>query len=50
MILVLTLIESRYTLADWQRLGNDPGTTAHVLPPDDVILDWARTTLSIPSS
>jgi hypothetical protein len=49
-VVVLTLIEYRYTLPDWQRLGNDPGTTAHVLPPDDVILDWARTTLSIPSS
>jgi hypothetical protein len=43
-------VEYRYTLDDWQRLGNDPSTKAHVLPADGAILDWARTALSIASS
>ena len=39
--------ECGMTLADWQLLGNDQGTTAHLLPPDALILDWAKALLGL---
>ena len=33
-------VRAGVTLAQWQAQGNDPGTTANLLPPDEYILNW----------
>ena len=40
--------ECGMSLAAWQARGNDPGTTAHPYPSDDVILSAARAALGLP--
>ena len=38
-----------HTLAEWQAMGNDPGTTVHgPIPPADAIVKMAKKTLGLP--
>jgi len=38
-----TVTECQMSLADWQKDGNDPGTTANVYPNDETISMWINT-------
>lgn len=37
--------ECKMDLADWQKKGNDKGSTVSSIPADDVIIGWAKETL-----
>jgi hypothetical protein len=39
------ITECGMSLAAWQKLGNDPNTTAGVTPDDDTIVAWGRAVL-----
>jgi hypothetical protein len=42
------ITECGYPLAQWQKMGNDPGTTATDYPTDADLLAWARAALGLP--
>ena len=42
--------ECGMTLEQWQARGNDPGSSAHTLPSDAVLLGFARAALGLPAA